>query len=303
MVRKALALVAVAAVLVSCGRGEPARPDAAPSRTRATASAVAPDPTPVPDRSGEPAPFDRDPALLARQLDHAVATVRDPGADATSLQKAAELEQLAVRSLVLARAAYRRSVIAALAPDATRQVRAEVHAGRLLTAITTPKRRLPPWRIVAPAPADELLGYYREAERRTGVPWSYLAAINLVETRMGRIRGPSTAGALGPMQFMPATWARYGAGGDINDPHDAIQAAARLLRAHGAPRDMATALWHYNPSSRYVGAVTAYARVMGAAPVTYRGYWHWRVLYHLERGTYVLPVGFPRVRPLRVPGG
>ena len=293
MVRRTVGLVAVAAMVSSCGVGGPHRPDAAPSSTPAAAEATPLDPT----RSAE------QPSSLARQLDDAVAMVRDPGADATSVRKAAELEQLVVRSLVLATTPYRRAVIAALGPEAAGQVRAEVHAGRLLTAITTPKRRFPPWRIVAPPPAEVLLGYYREAERRTGVPWTYLAAINLVETRMGRIRGPSTAGALGPMQFLPSTWARYGAGGDINDPHDAIQAAARLLRAHGAPRDMATALWHYNPSSRYVGAVTEYARVMESSPATYRGYWNWRVLYHLQRGTYVLPVGFPAVRPVLVPGG
>jgi soluble lytic murein transglycosylase-like protein len=252
------------------------------------------------DRSAEP-PLSRDPSLLARRLDQAVATIRGP--DAGSVQQAAEVHQLAVRSLVLASPEFRRKVIAQLSSVAARQVRAEVHAGRLLTAITTPKRRFPPWRIVAPPPPDVLLGYYRDAERRTGVPWEYLAAIHLVETRMGRIRGPSTAGAVGPMQFMPATWARYGAGGDINDPHDAIQAAARLLRAHGAPRDMATALWHYNPSSRYVGAVTEYARVLESSPAAYRGYWNWRVLYHLQRGTYVLPVGFPHVRPVPLPGG
>jgi membrane-bound lytic murein transglycosylase B len=118
---------------------------------------------------------------------------------------------------------------------------------------------------------------------------------------MGRIRGPSTAGALGPMQFMPATWARYGAGGDINDPHDAVQAAARLLRAHGAPRDMAAALWHYNPSSRYVGAVTAYARTLQRSPSAYRGYWQWRVLYRHVRGTFVLPDGYPAARPVPLP--
>ena len=84
-----------------------------------------------------------------------------------------------------------------------------------------------------------------------------LPGIHLVETRMGRIRGASTAGALEPMQFIPSTLAVYG-GGDINDLRDAILAAARLLRANGAPRDMADALWHYNPSDDYVRAVTEY---------------------------------------------
>ena len=124
--------------------------------------------------------------------------------------------------------------------------------------------------------------------------WSYLAAINLVETRMGRIRGTSTAGAQGPMQFLPSTWAMYGAGGDINDPHDAILGAARLLRANGAPRNMGQALFHYNPAQSYVRSVSAYARSMRASPSAYLGFWQWRVLYRHVRGTYVLPVGYPR---------
>ena len=61
-------------------------------------------------------------------------------------------------------------------------------------------------RAVAPPPPGELLDDYRAAQRRTGVPWTYLAAINLVETRMGRIRGTSTAGARGPMQFIPVSY-------------------------------------------------------------------------------------------------
>ena len=53
-----------------------------------------------------------------------------------------------------------------------------------------------------------LLGHYAEAEQLTGIPWYWLAAIHLQETRMGRIEGVSTAGAVGPMQFLPTTWAR-----------------------------------------------------------------------------------------------
>jgi hypothetical protein len=168
--------------------------------------------------------------------------------------------------------------------------------------MTDPQPGLPRWRIVAPRPAGELLGYYKRAQRRTGVPWTYLAAINLVETRMGRIRGVSTAGDRGPMQFLPTTWDLYGAGGDIDDPRDAILAAARLLRHHGAPGDMAEALYHYNPSASYVGAVQEYARTMQRSPSAYRGYWHWRVLYRQARGTYLLPVGYPRKRAVVLAG-
>ena len=132
------------------------------------------------------------------------------------------------------------------------------------------------------------------------MPWRYLAAIHLVETRMGRIRGVSSAGAQGPMQFLPTTWTSYGAGGDIQDTRDAIFAAARLLRAHGAPGDMAEALWHYNPSDHYVRAVSAYAETMRQADWAYRGYWHWRVLYKHVRGTHALEVGYPEARPVLV---
>ena len=176
-----------------------------------------------------------------------------------------------------------------------------VRASRLLRRLTDPQPKMPPWRILAPPPPKELLGYYRLAQRRMGVPWTYLAAIHLVESRMGRIRGPSTAGALGPMQFLPSTWDLYGAGGDINDPHDAILAAARLLVANGAPGDMAGALYHYNPSRYYVRAVSMFARTMQRSPSAYRGYWSWRVLYRHKRGTFILPVGYPHERPVPLP--
>ena len=99
------------------------------------------------------------------------------------------------------------------------------------------------------------------------------------------------------MQFLPTTWDIYGEGGDINDPRDAIFAAARLLRANGAPGDMPEALWHYNPSDSYVGAVTRYARQIERAPSAYAGYWHWRVIYKHVDGPVVLDLGYPDVRP------
>lgn len=308
LVRRALVLSLVV-LLVSCASGDPRGP--APARAgRATTSTPHPAPgTPTgtpggaPEGSGQAVDLPPDAAALAQRLDDAVATLRDRRATAAQVQQAGQLQQLAVRALVLGTAAFRRDVTSRLSPDAARDTRAQVRAARMLTSLGQPRRRFPPWRILEPPAPDVLLGYYREAQRRTGVPWTYLAAINLVETRMGRIRGPSTAGARGPMQFMPATWARYGAGGDINDPRDAILAAARLLQDHGAPRDMATALWHYNPSDHYVGAVTEYARTMQSDPAVYRGYWHWQVFYQLRRGVYVLPVGYPAVRPVALPAG
>jgi membrane-bound lytic murein transglycosylase B len=171
---------------------------------------------------------------------------------------------------------------------------ANVLAGAELRKLSPPARHLPRWRIVAPAPAAALLAYYRAAEASLGVPWEYLAAIHLVETRMGRIRGTSSAGAEGPMQFLPATWRRYGRG-DVHDTGDAVLAAARMLRANGAPADMAAALHAYNPSRRYVRAVAAYAGQMRAEPRAFLGYYHWQVYY----GDTLLPEGYPARPPRR----
>lgn len=302
VVRPFLPLVVAAAVLTGCGGGGESA--SAPTSSPTTAAPNAPSTTPTTPRtpaaeastSLPSTPTRADADALAKELSEVDAIVRDRGAPATAVRRAGEFQQLAVRILARATDRFVRAVTTRLRPALARQTRDQVTAARLLLDLTDPQPRLPPWRIVEPSPPEELRAHYRAAQRRTGVDWTYLAAIHLVETRMGRIRGTSTAGAQGPMQFIPETWARFGAGGDVNDPGDAILAAARLLRAHGAPGDMANALWHYNPSDRYVGAVTGYARTMQASPSAYRGYWHWRVLYRHQRGTYVLPVGYPQVR-------
>jgi membrane-bound lytic murein transglycosylase B len=307
--RRAATLMTTVGLLVSCSaqealdRENETSPTAGGSQTstgRATDRPSPPTRQPTDElRGGLPTvPPTRDAAALARQVDQAAATLRDRDATAADLRRAAEFQQLAVRSLATSSGAFRREATTRMRPETVRLTRGDVKAARLLHALGEPQRTLPRWRIVAPPPAEELLRYYKEAERRTGVPWTYLAAIHLVETRMGRIRGTSTAGALGPMQFLPSTWESYGAGGDIDDPHDAILAAARLLKDHGAPRDMAAALWHYNPSDQYVRAVSEHARTMERSRAAYRGYWHWRVLYRHTRGTYVLPVGYPDARPV-----
>ncbi len=117
-------------------------------------------------------------------------------------------------------------------------------------------------RVGKPETLASLVSHYDEADALFGIEASYLAAINLVETKFGRVKSNSTAGARGPMQFIPSTWRIYGEGGDIRDPHDAILAAARLLRDRGAPRSYARALYAYNPSKLYVGAVTDFAKLI-----------------------------------------
>jgi membrane-bound lytic murein transglycosylase B len=289
---------------LSCnGAGPPGPPDA-PSRGLRTPTATHSGPhaasaTPAPSSPEVlPAVPSRRPTAFARELGRVVATLRDRRSTPAQVRRAGEYHQLAVRRLVSASSVYRRAVLARLGRGTKVMISGDVRAASSLVVLTAPQDRLPRWRITAPPPMDELRGYYAEAQRLTGVHWTYLAAINLVETRMGRIRGTSAAGAQGPMQFLPSTWQRYGGDGDINDPRDAILAAARLLKANGAPADMSSALFRYNPSDHYVRAITEHARTMQRTPYVYRGYWHWRVLFRHVRGVYVLPEGYPAVRPV-----
>ena len=120
-----------------------------------------------------------------------------------------------------------------------------------------------------------LRGYYLEAQNRYSVDASYLASINFIESSFGRNNGPSSAGAQGPMQFLPSTWANWGQGGNINDPHDAIMAAARYLVHYGAPGDMRTAIFHYNLDYDYVDAVEFFARAIRADPSWLDRLYYW----------------------------
>jgi soluble lytic murein transglycosylase-like protein len=134
------------------------------------------------------------------------------------------------------------------------------------------------------APAPTLLAYYREAERRFRVPWNVLAAVNFVESKFGKLRSASAAGAQGPMQFMPATWRSYGLGGNVHDPHDAILGAANYLHASGAPRDLRRALHAYNPSTAYVDAVLRYARRISSASTMFYALYNWQVFVKTPQG-------------------
>jgi len=131
-------------------------------------------------------------------------------------------------------------------------------------------------KVAAPPPLADLIGFYRKADRRFGIGWHYLAAIHLVETKFSRVKSDSVAGAKGPMQFIPSTWAIYGHGGDVRDPHDAVLAAARLLRANGAPGRYGPALRAYNPSGLYVDAVSRYAKEIARDPYAVYYLYCWR---------------------------
>lgn len=230
--------------------------------------------------------------------------IRGPDPEPALLAAAGHTAQLTVRE-VAGRRTWLPRVLDRLGPGNRRWLRANVAARREFRSMHAGSSadlaaELPAWRIVAPAPARTLLRSYREAERRFGVDWEYLAAINLVETGFGRIRGTSVAGAQGPMQFLPSTWDIYGAGGDINDPHDAILAAGRLLAANGFARDKGAALWRYNNSWAYVRGVTGHAQVMQRDPRQFRGYLAWEVYYLTRLGSVWLPVGYSHRRPVPV---
>lgn len=241
-------------------------------------------------------------AQVAADLNLAEQVIHDPGAAPRALAWAALTEEIGTRILEREPVGERRATLALTDPRTRVSLRTDLAAAAALAGLAERRTRLPPWRIINPPPATTLLGLFRTAQARFGVPWPYLAAIELVETRFGRIRGPSSAGARGPMQFLPATWARYGRG-SIDNPRDAILAAARLLVANGAPAGMARALRHYNDSQDYVAAVTDYARHMARDPRAYYGYEGWQVIYTYDHRTVILPVGFPATKAAPLPRG
>ena len=136
----------------------------------------------------------------------------------------------------------------------------------------------------AALPAGRLLGYYRLAQRRFGIGWQLLAAINFVESDFGRARTTARADAQGPMQFEPATWRAYGLGGKVDNPHDAILGAANLLAANGGRTSVRRAIQHYNRSPLYWDAVIRLAHRMTVVPTAFREYYSWRLrLRHRNR--------------------
>lgn len=117
-------------------------------------------------------------------------------------------------------------------------------------------------------PGDLLVTYQQEAQHCPGLPWPVVAAIGKAETDHNRATATSTAGAVGPMQFLPSTWERFQADGDgdgvanIEDEEDSIAGAVRLLCTSGGdqPATLQEAILTYNQSQEYVDAVLATAR-------------------------------------------
>ncbi len=305
--RSTLAALAALGMLTTACTGDPAAaPPVAPAgrSTPADPSPAAPSAAePASPAAGIPEPVRATSARqVARQILAAETAVADPATTRPELRRAARVQQLAYRVLGT-RPGWDDEVYALLPRRLHRVVRANVAARREFRSMHhTLSDTLPAWRIVEPEPAERLKRFYRDAEAAYGVDWEYLAAINLVETAMGRIRGTSVAGAQGPMQFIPTTWARWGRG-DVDDPADAIMAAARYLASNGfarGPRGIARALYEYNNHPAYVRGVTAYAKVMERTPRAFLAYHQWDVYYLTSAGDVVLPVGYERTRPVPV---
>ncbi|HEX5861595.1 MAG TPA: lytic transglycosylase domain-containing protein, partial [Nocardioides sp.] len=300
-------------------------PSTAPDREPVRESAQEPSSRePSPAERLEPSPADRPklPRELARALDQqptparsadrvvdqivaAERAIADPATRPTVLEAAGHLQQVAYRQLA-DRPGWDRQVRNALPPDLVRVVQDNVAARRAFRSMHPSARselsdELPAWRIVRPAPAATLRRLYRKAEQRFGVDWNYLAAINFVETGLGRIRGTSVAGAQGPMQFIPSTWAAYGRG-DINSLHNSIMAAGRYLQDLGfnEPGGRPQALYGYNHSDAYVRGVTLLAELMERRPRAFDGYYHWQIYYLTRRGTILLPEGYRAEQPIPV---
>jgi soluble lytic murein transglycosylase-like protein len=237
------------------------------------------------------APLPNKPALVARALTTTDADVRAAIARWTPKSSPAprdlvlealyeqRLYRLLARDVELARATLPR-----LAPGLRRATMDLLVAHRELYRLTPPLPAHATIKVATAAPAATLLAYYREAERRFRVPWDVLASVNFVESKFGKLRNASAAGAQGPMQFMPATWARYGLGGNVHDAHDAILGAANYLRSSGAPADIRRALHAYNPSPSYVDAVLRYARRMRVDRSMFYELYNWQVFLKTPGG-------------------
>ena len=267
-------------------------------------SATGGDTTATSATGGDTAASAGTPASLAATLSVIERGLLAPGLSPDAADELGRREQRVYRA-ILAHPEWQAQLLSLVDPVAlgpltlhfaARQAQVDHNAGK---PVAQPSSTVPAWNILAPLPVDELRRYYDQAQATTGVRWEYLAAIHFQETRMGRVVGTSSAGAVGPMQFLPATWAKC-CTGDPTNTQDAILGAARFLALHGAPGDMRRALTAYNPNSGYVGAVTAYAQNMIADAHAFLGYHGWEVFYTTRAGTVRLPVGYASAVPIDV---
>jgi membrane-bound lytic murein transglycosylase B len=240
---------------------------------------------------GPRTPIPREPAALARaviqtktDLGRAIDAWRARGEPRTPDEVTLEaLYDQRIELLLGVRPRLARATLRRVPGALARRVETNLIAKRELWRLTprTHRRR---FRTGPALPAETLIGHYRAAQRRFGVRWNVLAAVNFVESAFNKLRNDSATGAQGPMQFMPATWRAYGLGGDVHDPHDAILGAANYLHANGAPGDNRRALFRYNPSPLYADAVLRYARRIRADRRAFYEYYAWQVYVRTPSG-------------------
>jgi len=151
----------------------------------------------------------------------------------------------------------------------TAQVRSVVGADSQVVVVRASSL---PLATAQPGPITSYLQLFRASAAKycPQMSWTVLAAIGQIESADGQNNGPSSAGALGPMQFMPGTWAAWGINGfgppgtpDIMNPLDAVPSAARMLCADGASSGtqagLRQAVFAYNHATWYVNQVLALA--------------------------------------------
>ncbi len=255
----------------------------APAPAATTEAAPAPAPTPAP----EPAPAAAAPAAEAPAVTPTTpttATATTPGTDAH-----AEDETPTVAAGGQQKQKTIGKTVRKDAEESAREIAEQVDAtpDPIRRADGAPTPANPTFSEALPGPApigvpnffiDKfrippfLLPIYQAAGIEYGVRWEILAGINEIETDYGRNLNVSTAGALGWMQFMPATWKQYGVDAnhdgkkDPYNPVDAIFAAARYLKAAGADTDIRKAIFAYNHADWYVDSVLMRARLIGGLP-------------------------------------
>lgn len=304
-------VLSLAVLVASCSSGSGTETTAeSPTRATSTSSSISnttlPSPVTLPSTT-LPAPgiatevADEVPGLV-EQIISLEDAIRDPRTGVEELEQWGRLQQ-SVYARLAARPEWDEGVFDALSTEYDQVVTLHLQARRFEPdpdSSYVPPDTVPAWRIIEPAHVEELRGLYFESQSASGTPWEYLAAINFIETRFGRIIGDSSAGAQGPMQFIPTTWDIWGEGGDVFDPRDSILAAGRFLANFGAPDDMAGALFKYNPSDDYVTAVTAYARLLELEPRNLGAFRAWRVFYGTSSGPVLLPEGYDEAEPVPV---
>ena len=305
--RRLAALLLVAALAPGCtardGDAPATRPPSTPDPSLHDRPEKQPEAEPSAPPLTETFTAARSAAELAGRLVRDEDLARDAGT-ANDIRDAAAFEaQLLYRQL--ARTPEWEQQVRLLVPGRYRDDLADHLTARrsLRSVLTTWSDEVPAWEILRPAPPSALRRFYREGEHRYGVAWEVLAAVNFVESGFGKIRGLSTAGAQGPMQFIPSTWAAYG-DGDIDDPHDAILGAAHYLAANGGGTGEISgsaiegALLHYNNAPGYVAGVLAYAAILRRDPRVLGELVHWQIVYLSTIGDLWLPIGYRSTTPV-----